>query len=298
MAGMRSRATSSMMSGAWAWVTASTPVSSAPSLPSAAAAKARGMSSRARTSSSSTATPSARAATRVASHCGGATGLLMLLRKPARATPGNASFITSTLLPLSSVTKALKPVTLPPGWARLATTPTPSGSPIAAITTGDGRGRLLGGKRGRRAAGDDDVDRQPHQLVGERWEALGAAVGGAILDGDGLPLDIAEFAQPAPEGIEVGGVGGDRDGLKHADAAELPARLRAGRQRPRGRRPAEQRDERAPLHSITSSARASSVGGTSRPSIFAVLRLITSSYLVGAWTGRSAGFSPLRMRST
>ena len=31
---------------------------------------------------------------------------------------------------------------------------------------------------------------------------------------------------------------------------------------------------------------------------FAVLRLMTSSYLVGACTGRSAGFSPLRMRST
>ena len=29
-----------------------------------------------------------------------------------------------------------------------------------------------------------------------------------------------------------------------------------------------------------------------------VLRLITSSYVVGAWTGISAGFSPLRMRST
>jgi hypothetical protein len=52
------------------------------------------------------------------------------------------------------------------------------------------------------------------------------------------------------------------------------------------------------LHSITSSARASRVGGTSRPSAFAVFRLTTSSYLVGAWTGRSAAFSPLRMRST
>ena len=51
-------------------------------------------------------------------------------------------------------------------------------------------------------------------------------------------------------------------------------------------------------HSITSSARASSIAGTSRPSALAVLRLITSSYLVGACTGRSAGFSPLRMRST
>src|SRR5262245_24421093 len=51
-------------------------------------------------------------------------------------------------------------------------------------------------------------------------------------------------------------------------------------------------------HSITSSARASTVVGTSRPSVLAVLRLITSSNLVGACTGRSAAFSPLRMRST
>src|SRR5262245_65141226 len=43
-------------------------------------------------------------------------------------------------------------------------------------------------------------------------------------------------------------------------------------------------------HSITSSARATSVGGISRPSAFAVLRLMTSSYFVGACTGRSAGF--------
>src|ERR1700722_2773036 len=52
------------------------------------------------------------------------------------------------------------------------------------------------------------------------------------------------------------------------------------------------------FYSITSSARASSNGGTVRPSVLAVLRLITSAYLVIACTGRSAGFSPLRMRST
>src|SRR5438876_11219176 len=56
-------------------------------------------------------------------------------------------------------------------------------------------------------------------------------------------------------------------------------------------------DLRRAGYSITSLARARSDGGTSRPSALAVLRLITSSYLVGAWTGRSAGFSPLRMRS-
>src|SRR5262249_24743431 len=51
-------------------------------------------------------------------------------------------------------------------------------------------------------------------------------------------------------------------------------------------------------YSITSSARARTDGGTVMPSAFAVLRLTTSSYLVGACTGMSAGFSPLRMRST
>src|SRR5262249_57628839 len=86
-----------------------------------------------------------------------------------------------------------------------------------------------------------------------------------------------------------------------ADAPSPTALLRARRERPRSRA-AEQRDELAPLqlcgHSITSSALASNVAGISIPIALAVLRLITSSYLVGACTGRLAGFSPLRIRST
>src|SRR5215468_1052749 len=48
------------------------------------------------------------------------------------------------------------------------------------------------------------------------------------------------------------------------------------------------------FYSITSSARASSDGGTVRPSALAVLRLITSSNLVGCSTGRSDGLAPSR----
>src|SRR5262249_41458812 len=51
-------------------------------------------------------------------------------------------------------------------------------------------------------------------------------------------------------------------------------------------------------YSISSSARASSDGGTINPSVPAVLTLMTSWYFVGACTGRLAGFSPLKMRST
>ena len=49
-------------------------------------------------------------------------------------------------------------------------------------------------------------------------------------------------------------------------------------------------------YSITSSAWASSDGGTVSPSALAVLRLITISNFVGCTTGKLAGFSPLRTR--
>ena len=52
------------------------------------------------------------------------------------------------------------------------------------------------------------------------------------------------------------------------------------------------------LYSIKSSASPRSVGGTVRPIALAVLRLMTSSNLVGCWTGRSAGLLPLSIRST
>src|SRR5215216_3916967 len=45
--------------------------------------------------------------------------------------------------------------------------------------------------------------------------------------------------------------------------------------------------QQTPSYSITSSARASTVAGTSRPSVLAVLRLSIVSYLVGSCTGRS-----------
>src|SRR5262249_14075575 len=83
---------------------------------------------------------------------------------------------------------------------------------------------------------------------------------------------------------------------EHADAPHALPLLRPRRERPPNRRAAEQRDDIAAVHSITSSARASSVGGTSRPSILAVAKLMTSSNLLACMIGKSAGFAPLSMR--
>src|SRR5215472_739422 len=85
-------------------------------------------------------------------------------------------------------------------------------------------------------------------------------------------------------------------GQQHANAPHPLTLLRARRERPRDRT-AEQRDElTARYHSITSSASASTCGGMSRRNALATTRLMISSNLVVWATGRSAGFSPLRMR--
>src|SRR5262245_5435557 len=98
--------------------------------------------------------------------------------------------------------------------------------------------------------------------------------GPAVFDGNAPAFDVARFAQTLAEG-------GDElrkpDGRCVGEIADHWHRrlLRARPKRPR-RRAAEQRDElAAPDHSFTSSARASTVAGMSRPSTFAVVKLMS-----------------------
>src|SRR6476660_10518312 len=74
--------------------------------------------------------------------------------------------------------------------------------------------------------------------------------------------------------------------------------LRVRDARPCCRRTAKQRDELAPPHSITSSARCCRNKGTSMPIAFAVFRLITSSNFVGCSIGKSAGLVPCNILDT
>src|SRR5262249_6563560 len=54
----------------------------------------------------------------------------------ARATPGAICLSSSTYFPLMLYSKVMKPVTLPPGRARLSTKPAPTGSPAIGKTIG------------------------------------------------------------------------------------------------------------------------------------------------------------------
>jgi hypothetical protein len=76
-------------------------------------------------------------------------------------------------------------------------------------------------------------------------------------------------------------------GVQHADPSHPVGLLRARRERPRSRA-AEQRDEFAPSHSITSSARKRIDVGNTIPKLLAVFRLMTSSNMVGNSAGSSA----------
>src|SRR5262245_44302363 len=118
-----------------------------------------------------------------------------------------------------------------------------------------------------------------------------------VLNNSVLAFNVAGFAEPFRERCRMASGAIERSSTDKTDHRHRRL-LRPRREWPYHHRLAKQRDELAPVHSITSSARASSVGGTARPSALAVLRLITNSYVVGTCTGRSAGFSPFRMRST
>src|SRR5262249_24223378 len=137
----------------------------------------------------------------------------------------------------------------------------------------------------------------PNQVGHQRLQLIILALRPTVLDGDVLALDIVCFLQALTKRRQEKGGWLRESGVEEPDHRH-PLLLRARGERPRSRHAAEQRDELAALHSITSSARASRLSGTVSPSAFAVFRLITSSNFVGCSTGKSAGLAPLRILST
>src|SRR5262245_3776792 len=123
----------------------------------------------------------------------------------------------------------------------------------------------------------------------------------AIFDRDVSAFDIAGFGEALAEGAQAAGVPVRQCAAEKADHWHATL-LRSSCERQGGgghRRAAEQGDELPTLHhSITSSASAITVGGTVRPSVVAVLRLMANSNLAGACAGSSAGLAPFKMRST
>src|SRR5258705_9948766 len=114
-----------------------------------------------------------------------------LARIAKRRMPGIASRNSSNRLPAASVCCSERPVALPPGRAKEATSPVPTGSPTAANT-------ISHGGRGRRR--DDNIHLSPDELDRDFFGELSASLRPLIFDIDGLTLDPAQFAQALHEG--------------------------------------------------------------------------------------------------
>src|SRR5262245_34113163 len=141
---------------------------------------------------------------------------------------------------------------------------------------------------------NDDCYLAPDQIRRQCWQSIVLALGRLVLDCDVLTLEISGLLEALKKRRHQVGGALDRSAPEEPDHRHRRL-LRACRERP-SRRAAEQRDEFAAFHSITSSARTRIDVGTSRPSALAVLRLMISSTLMACWIGKSAGFSPLRIR--
>src|SRR6478735_5876810 len=98
------------------------------------------------------------------------------------ATPeihGATSFSSCTRLPSRSGPETVNPVTLPPGRAKLATSPPLTGLPLDAKTMG--------------IVVVDDLRRQAHQFSRQPRQPIVLSLCPAVLDGDVLTLDMAQF---------------------------------------------------------------------------------------------------------
>ena len=66
-------------------------------------------------------------------------------------------------------------------------------------------GRTLGGHSSRCRSGNDDIDFQPNQFIGKIGEAIEFPLCISVLDGDGLPLNVAKLLKPLPKRCEPKG---------------------------------------------------------------------------------------------
>ena len=110
--------------------------------------------------------------------------------------PGNSSSSNSSRFCASSGNVTRRPVTLPPGRAKLAAHLSATGSPpdTATIGTREVAWRAAAAS-GPGAAGDDHVDLGGDELDGKRREPGRVAIGVAPFDDNVAPVDITEVAQ-------------------------------------------------------------------------------------------------------
>src|SRR5262249_59515296 len=121
----------------------------------------------------------------------------------------------------------------------------------------------------RHRARHEHVGLDTNQLFRKRLRPGLITIGVTALEGPVLTFDVSEVSHPLQESIKNTLNARLGSGDHTADHGACQS-LSESRERPRRRRAAEQREERAPFHSMTSSARKSTTAGIVRPSASAV----------------------------
>src|SRR6266446_8409672 len=175
------------------------------------AARDRSNSSRLRASTECNVTPKARAPAWTSLREDFWSGFAGFQRKATRVMVGTASFRSSSRFAARSGPSTVKPVTFPPGRARLETRPLLTGSPALAMTMGDRRRRLLGRESRGRAPGHDDVHVEPNEVGREIRESLILPLRASLLERNALSFHVAEIAKAQPERLPRRRVGEQAD---------------------------------------------------------------------------------------
>ena len=195
----------------------------------------------------------------------------------------------------------MKPVVLPPGRARLSTKPAPTGSATDGEHDRHGACRLQQRPRSRTASSQDDVRRELRPIppricerVRRRSRPSGCRCARCGRRSSPIALSACANASDAALRFRI---------VRRVSASTPMRRIRSGC----CARAASGQAAAAPPTSVMNSRRfirsprrrgRAAIGGTVRPSAFAVLRLTTRSNLVGCSTGMSPGFAPRRILST
>ena len=121
---------------------------------------------------------------------------------------GTASLSSSSRFPPSSGERFVRPVTLPPGRARLSMKPASTGSePSARHNDGNRLGRILGRPDVRvPSCYHDDINLETHQLGRKLREPIVVPLRISVLNGDVLSFYVAKLAQSQPNSFGTGGV--------------------------------------------------------------------------------------------
>ena len=151
-------------------------------------------------------------------------------RNPTRASLGIASLSISSLLVISSDAKLENPVTLPPGRARLATKPAPTGSPAFVITIGMVVVAFLAANTAGAPEATIRSTLRRTRSAASSGRRSGFPLRESVLDGDVFPFNPAKLAQLLPERLQEARDTRSSACIEETDAEDFSCLLRLSQQ--------------------------------------------------------------------